>query len=147
MPPSVLPHPPGTHLAQIVKGSELSPVNPDSPETQEVPAVVSPAQPAATNKASRFIESLKMHPALWWAREICSILFWSYVLINALAFSIDDAVRQAAPYLEVVLRFKGLAFLVVVAFAWLLLGNRRFWQTVGYVVAYPFIVVLWKVPK
>ncbi len=85
--------------------------------------------------------------AAWWLRECCAVVLWAYVFINALAFSVDEALRSALPAAGEALRFKGLVLLCVVAAAWLLLGNRSFWATIGYIVSYPLIMALWKIPK
>lgn len=117
------------------------------PDTPEATPVTPSEQSPVVDGLGSIRATLQMHPVLWWLRESCALLLWAYVLVNALAFNVDAAIRQVAPDVGDALRFKGLAFLIMTAVAWLLLGNKRFWLTVGYVVAYPFVVVLWKVPK
>lgn len=91
---------------------------------------------------------LYLPPLAWWAREVAALAFWAYVGLKAFVFDVDLAIaRTMGPAAESALRFRGLALLVAVAVAWLVLGNRPFWKFVGYVVTYPFVVVLWKVPK
>lgn len=91
---------------------------------------------------------LYLPPLAWWAREVVALAFWTYVGLKAFVFDVDLTVAQAiGPVAEAALRFRGLVLLVVIALAWLVLGSRRFWMFVGYVVTYPFVVVLWKVPK
>lgn len=86
-------------------------------------------------------------PALWWTREACALAVWTYAALDVLVLNVDEALAEAVPLLSRVLAYKGLAVLCAAAGAWLLLGHKRFGLTVGYVAVYPFVVVLWKVPK
>lgn len=49
--------------------------------------------------------------------------------------------------LAIIYKYRLLVFLVTIALSWLILGNRKFLIFFGYILAYPFVVVLWKVPR
>lgn len=83
----------------------------------------------------------------FYIREFFAIFYTSYSITQNLFFDIDRIFCQHVninpdifPY------YKTLLFLGIVAFAWLFEGNKRFLVNVSYILLYPFIVVLYRLP-
>ena len=106
------------------------------------PAALPPIADAPTPR-----QPWDLPPALWWTREACALAVWTYAALDVLVLDVDGALVGALPALDVALAYKGLAALCAAALSWLLLGHKRFGLTVGYVAVYPFVVILWKMPK
>jgi hypothetical protein len=82
------------------------------------------------------------------AREVIAPLTWCYVVIKLVLFDIDSAaLRMVAPQYLWVLGYKFFVFLGAVLLLLLLLGRREFLFLVAFVLGYPFVLVLWKLPK
>jgi len=82
-----------------------------------------------------------------WIRELLAIALWSLAFTQLLILDVVGHLSTTAPSLETALRYRFLFILGIVALLWLLLGNRLFMSFVGYVIAYPFVVVFWIIPK
>jgi hypothetical protein len=81
-----------------------------------------------------------------WLREILALLVWG--LAVAQLFVVDvGIISRAIPLVEPILRYRLLVVLGCLAIPWLILGNRVFLLFFGYIVVYPFVVVLWIIPK
>ncbi|MFO1435199.1 MAG: hypothetical protein U1F34_02070 [Gammaproteobacteria bacterium] len=97
----------------------------------------------ASGKANNFITRTQ-----GLVREIVAVALWTFIFTKLFIFDIDEyVVKSVSPSLLWILSYKLLAFLVAVATSWLLLGNNRFFKFIAYVIVYPFIFVLWKIPK
>lgn len=85
---------------------------------------------------------------LWWIRECIAFCLWTFLFIKVLIYDVDVALAKALPpQIELVLRFKFFAILGLIALLWLVLGNRRFFRSVAYVLFFPVVILLWKLPK
>lgn len=82
-----------------------------------------------------------------WFREVLAILVWCIAFIQLLIFDVTSELTARLPILDFVFRFRFLMLLGFVAALWLVLGNRRFGLFGGYVIAYPFVVVFWHLPR
>lgn len=80
-------------------------------------------------------------------RECIAIGLWISVFVEVFVTDIGDAVVASYPRAQFLFDFSLLIVLSVMAVAWLALGNKRFLQTFGYIVSYPFVVIIWKLPK
>ncbi|MCK0508661.1 hypothetical protein [Aromatoleum anaerobium] len=80
-------------------------------------------------------------------RELIAAFVWLLVVGQLLLFDIASYLSVRFAYLELLLRFRLLTLLVVVALLWGLLGNRRFLLFCGYIFAYPFVLVCWHIPR
>lgn len=93
-------------------------------------------------------EKKKISKPVWWTRELCALFVWSMVFVKVFFFDVDVVLVSAvSTSLVPLLQYKFFGFLVMVATTWALLGTHRFRRFVGYVIAYPFVIVLWKIPK
>lgn len=100
----------------------------------------SSSQPASTRRSpSR---------AVWAIREGLAALLWTFLFVKLFAYDIDVfLLERFAPNLRPLLAFKFFAIIASVAFLWLVLGNQRFRSFVAYVLFYPLVILLWKIPK
>jgi len=81
-------------------------------------------------------------------REITAICIWLFTVIKLFVFDFDRyLVDRFVPSLTWVLDCKFFILMIVIAVLWLILGKRRFLQFIGYVLAYPLMLLLWKLPK
>lgn len=82
-----------------------------------------------------------------WLREILAISVWLLLGVQLFIFDIMSYIEGQSDLLGLLLRFRLLAILVAIAFLLLFLGNRRFFLFFGYILAYPFVVVCWHIPR
>ncbi len=81
-------------------------------------------------------------------RELVAILLWAYIFVKLFVFDIDNYIlAKYAPGTLWMLNWK--SFLVLGVFATIIFFTRwkRFTSIVAYIVCYPLILVVWKVPK
>lgn len=81
------------------------------------------------------------------ARECIAIGLWISVFAEVFVTDIGDTIIASYPRAQFLFDFSFLIVLSVMAASWLALGNKRFLQTFGYIVSYPFVVIIWKLPK
>lgn len=107
-----------------------------------------PDSPATVSGVTQEPAKLANLPApIRWFREVLAILVWSFAFIQLLIFDVASELASRLPILEFVFRFRFLVLLGFIAVLWLALGNRRFRLFGGYVIAYPFVVVFWHLPR
>lgn len=82
-----------------------------------------------------------------WLRECLSICLWLFAFVQLLVFDIAAWEIRQRPGLQVVYEFRFLLLIGFAALGWLILGNRRFLQFAGYIVAYPFLLIFWILPR
>jgi len=82
-----------------------------------------------------------------WVREVFAVALWALVMTHLLVVDLKILMTAQVPLVDVVLRYRLLVVLGCIAILWLTLGNRRFILFVGFIIAYPIVVVLWKFPK
>jgi hypothetical protein len=82
-----------------------------------------------------------------WAREAVAVLAWALLLTQLLLVDLTGWLAARWPLLEMVFRYRFLFLLGTIAFLWLVLGNRRFTKLCGYILAYPFVVACWHLPR
>lgn len=81
-------------------------------------------------------------------REPLALVVWIYAIIKVFVFDIDlYLIGRVAPDSMWLLNLRLLVIAGALALAWLLLGHRIFFIGVAYVVAYPLIVLFWKLPR
>ncbi|MCH8268766.1 MAG: hypothetical protein IH846_14730, partial [Acidobacteria bacterium] len=79
-------------------------------------------------------------------REIVAISVWSFALVKLFIYDVDVLIATfaGAPWLA---KYKFFFIFGSLVGCRLLLGNKRFWLFVLYVVSYPLTVLFWKIPK
>lgn len=88
-----------------------------------------------------------LSPVAWWVREGAAVGVWLFVAVKLFVYDVDlYLVARYAPSLSFLVPYRFFILLGTVALLWLILGNQRFLSLVGYVLAYPFIVLVWKLP-
>ena len=75
-------------------------------------------------------------------------MLWSLIFIKLLIYDFDNALlgKYAPQYLPL-LKYKFFGVLGAIALLWVILGKQRFRSTVAYVLFYPVIVLIYKIPK
>ena len=81
------------------------------------------------------------------ARELLAITFWVYALVKLFAFDIDIyLINKFLPEYAWILNFKFPIIIVTVAIIWLITKNKHIVSWVLYILFYPFIIFVWKIP-
>ncbi|NOH32008.1 hypothetical protein [Vibrio chagasii] len=80
-------------------------------------------------------------------REVLAISLWISIFAEVFVTDIGDTVVVSYPETQFLFDYSLLILLSLMAMSWLALGNQRFVQTFGYIVSYPFVVIIWKLPK
>lgn len=85
---------------------------------------------------------------LWWCRECFAVVIWAALITKTLVFDFDIAlIEKLAPEHSWILKCKFFAILAVLALLCLLLGRSWFRTGLLYLLFYPFVLVLWRVPS
>ncbi len=80
-------------------------------------------------------------------RDTIAIAVWVYALVKVFVFDVDTYFfNLIVPGSQWILDLRIVAIAGVLALLWLFLGHKRFFQFTGYIVAYPLVVLFWKVP-
>jgi len=81
-------------------------------------------------------------------REPLAIIVWAYAIIKVLVFDIDIYLfRLIAPRAQWILNLRVFVLASIIAILWLVLGHRQFIVFFGYIIAYPLVLLFWKLPK
>lgn len=80
-------------------------------------------------------------------RELLSIFIWLGMFSEIFIADIGDYLVSSYPQLKFAFDYSLLLLLASIAVFWLCLGNKLFSRTFGYILFYPFILLLWKIPK
>jgi len=83
----------------------------------------------------------------FYIREFIAAGFWLLLFVKVFVFDVDLAVVHVFPRLAIVYPYKFFFILGFLAVSWITLGTKRFLKTIGYVLIYPFVLFLWRVPK
>jgi len=104
-------------------------------------------EPTAAPVAGGATKTLRLPAPLRWVREVVALFVWGLAFTLLFVFDVARYLATRLPGLDWALRFRFLVLLGIIAGLWLLLGNRRFMLFVGYVIAYPFVVAFWLLPR
>lgn len=80
-------------------------------------------------------------------RELIAISFWLYLILDTFVVDLTAPVLVYSPGAAAIFAYRFLILLGVTAGAALLLSRPKFWATIGYVLVYPVIVILWTIPR
>ena len=80
-------------------------------------------------------------------REVLSIAIWGLAFIQLFVFDIFKLIVESAGLPLWVYQFRLYLVGAFLVSSSLVLGHKRFLKNIGYIVFYPFVVVLWKIPK
>lgn len=80
-------------------------------------------------------------------RECSAIVLWLSFFIEVFITDIGDMLVASHPDLQFVFDYFLLITLSSMAISWLVIGNKRFMGTFGYILFYPLIIFIWKFPK
>lgn len=90
---------------------------------------------------------LPLSAPVFWVRELGAILVWVGVFAHLFIFNLGTFATRYFPSLSTFLPYRFLVFLGIISFFWLMLGNRLFLRFFGYTFFYPFLFILWKIPR
>ena len=99
--------------------------------------------PKATDKETK----KKPRKISFYVREFVAAGFWLFLFIKAFVYDLDLLVTRRLPVLEPLYPYKFFFFLGLLSVAWVVLRTKRFLKTIGYVLVYPLVLLLWRVPK
>ena len=83
----------------------------------------------------------------FYVREFVAAAFWLFFFIKAFVYDVDLLMIRGLPFLEPLYPYRFFLFLGLLSVAWIVLGTKRFLKTIGYVLVYPLVVLLWRIPK
>src|ERR1700690_2046699 len=79
--------------------------------------------------------------------EVLAILFWTYAVIKIFIFDIDNyLINRFLPQYADLLKFKFLFLIGIIATALILTKNRYLIIGFFYILFYPLVLILWKIP-
>lgn len=80
--------------------------------------------------------------------EVISIFLWSYLLIKLFVYDIDNYfLRTSYPTFSWIIDYKFFIFLVLLVLLLFILGTRKFFKLIAFVLGYPFFLFFWRLPK
>lgn len=80
--------------------------------------------------------------------EACAIFLWAYMTLKIAIFDLDSyLINKFIPSFQFLLDFKLFILLAVISLLWLILGKKEFPKFAAYILAYPIIIIVWKIPK
>jgi hypothetical protein len=91
--------------------------------------------------------SLTLPRPVRWLRETIALVVWLAAFAQLFIMDLSSHLASRVPGLELLLKYRSLTLLGTIAALWLILGNRRFFLFVGYILAYPFVGVFWHIPR
>jgi hypothetical protein len=100
--------------------------------------------PTATVEETKKKESRKIS---FYLREFLAAAFWLFLFIKAFVYDLDLVIIRRLSVLEPLYPYKFFFFLGLLSVAWVVLRTKRFLKTIGYVLVYPLVLLLWRVPK
>ncbi len=103
--------------------------------------------PATTHEQPQTKRPFRLPAAIWWLREIAAIAVWGAAATQLLIFDLAGYIAKRVPVLTLPVRFRLLVVLGVLSILWLILRGQRFTLIVGYVLAYPFVLLFWRLPR
>lgn len=81
-------------------------------------------------------------------REICSLVLWLFFFIKVVVFDIDVYLAEKyASSFRWILDYRFFGLLILISIALLLSVKKRSRKFLVYVIAYPLIILFWKLPK
>ncbi len=108
-----------------------------------------PIQPATvhTVQAPAVVQKLSLRQQLLkWFVELAAISIWLYSIIHLVVFDVDRYIVKRLPWAAWIFDFKLILILTVAALTVFIVKRYRLWKQLAYVVFYPAIVVLLKLP-
>jgi hypothetical protein len=80
-------------------------------------------------------------------RECLAIVFWIYLLIKLFVFDVDIyIVDHLIPQFRWILDIRAFIILALLAGMLIILGRKKFFGNLLYILAYPLVVLFWKLP-
>lgn len=80
-------------------------------------------------------------------RELCTTFFWIYVLVKLFVFDIDYYLMEKIfPNHMYILNYKFIIIIGIIAVFWLFMKNKKVIPFILYIVFFPIILFLWKIP-
>lgn len=106
-----------------------------------------PIAAQGTDQKSKASPPLRLPKPVRWLREVLAFSAWALAITHLLVADLSTLITGSAPILESILHYRLLVGLGCIAAFWILLGNRIFILFFGYILAYPFVLLLWTIPK
>jgi hypothetical protein len=110
-----------------------------------------PVRPSSTSTRTESEEEKQAAKRRWKRRrrwlDLAGLLFWTYVLIKVFFLDADAMLlNQVAPHAGYLLDFRIFFYMLAIVVSTLVLRWRAF-VGLGYIAAFPLVVVLWKFPR
>jgi hypothetical protein len=83
----------------------------------------------------------------FYVRECLAIAIWFLIFIKVFVYDVDLLIVDKVPWLQRLYPYKFFLLIGFMALVWITLGTKRTWKTIGYIAAYPLILLLWRIPK
>lgn len=104
-------------------------------------------QQDSDNHVEEAIQTTRLLVAVRWLRDAIAILLWFAILTQLFISDLGSWIAEQVPISVFLFRYRFFILLGVVALLWLVLGNRRFLLSFGYIAAYPFVITVWIIPR
>lgn len=90
----------------------------------------------------------------WWAiplfvaKEVTAGIFWIYAILKLLFFDVDVyVIGKVDPNLQWLIDYKFVVLIVVISLIWLFTRNRDIIFWILFILCYPLILLLWRLPR
>ena len=100
-----------------------------------------------SKSSTDYVKKGRREKLISFLRECLAIAVWLWFIAKILIFDVDLILVGRSPLLQRLYPYKFLLLIGFIALLWLTLGGKRIWKTVGYIAIYPFIILLWRIPK
>lgn len=95
------------------------------------------------SKSRFFAESVETH-----VRVVLTSALWLYIIVNTFFYSVDSLLISYDIYfIKYIVDYKSILFTLSALVYWYVFGNKAFLKATAYFVSYPFIFILWYLPK
>ncbi len=82
------------------------------------------------------------------SRELIAGFIWLFLFVKLFIYDIDVfLLSQINPSWVVILDYRFFILLGVISVTWLIIGNKHFFKLISVIAFFPFILVLWRIPK
>lgn|GEM_PF-1584025 len=80
--------------------------------------------------------------------NVIAFLFWSYLLVKLFVYDIDTyLLRTYSPSFSSIIDYKFFIFLALLVALLFILGTRKFFKLIAFVLAFPFFILFWQLPR
>lgn len=90
---------------------------------------------------------LRVKQVAFGIREAFAFSLWLLILMKVFVYDIDLLLVSRVPWLQRFYPYKFFLIVAAIAVLWLILGGKYARKVILYIAVYPFVLLLWRIPK